>query len=207
MKITKIEIHNFRSIKHAAITPSDFNVFVGQNNHGKTNLFEAIDWFYFGKGDIEKIRYGRNGTEEVTVIIEFNDIQDGISKMRNEKNKETMKKGFGDLDTIRVKRTNLSKVRHLFNPATNEWIEKNPTGFDGAFNDFLPSFEYVSTSIRPMDMARYGKTTPIGTMLAGVLGVILESDPEYAKFKAQLTQFLQTQSHNFVLSWISLVVK
>lgn len=186
MQITKIEIKNFRSIKHAVITPSNFNVFVGQNNHGKTNFFEAIDWFYSAKGDIDKIRYGRKGAEDISVIIEFTDIQEGILKMRNDKNKEAMQKRFGKQDTIQVKRSSsLVKVRQIFDAANDRWVEKNPTGFDSAFNDFLPSFEYVSTGMRPMDMAKYGKTTPIGTMLAGVLSVILEKDPEYAKFKAQ----------------------
>lgn len=43
MHIAKIIINNFRSVKHAKITVDDFNIFVGQNNHGKTNFFEAID--------------------------------------------------------------------------------------------------------------------------------------------------------------------
>ena len=43
MRIGRIRIENFRSIQLADIQPSEFNVFVGQNNHGKTNLFEALD--------------------------------------------------------------------------------------------------------------------------------------------------------------------
>ena len=43
MRIKNIQIRNFRSIKHAEIESADFNVFVGQNNHGKTNIFEAIE--------------------------------------------------------------------------------------------------------------------------------------------------------------------
>ena len=48
MKISKITVQNFRSIKFAEFECKDFNVFVGQNNCGKTNLFEAIEWFYSG---------------------------------------------------------------------------------------------------------------------------------------------------------------
>ncbi len=43
MRIEKITIKNFRSIKEAIINPQRFNIFVGQNNHGKSNLFEAIE--------------------------------------------------------------------------------------------------------------------------------------------------------------------
>ena len=49
MKITRIEVENFRSIEKYDFEVSDFNVFVGQNNTGKTNLFEAVDWFNSGK--------------------------------------------------------------------------------------------------------------------------------------------------------------
>ena len=86
MKISKIIIDNFRSIKHTEVTVDKFNIFVGQNNHGKTNFFEAIDWFYNGKGDLDKIRCGRMGDTEISVEIEFIEISDGIEKMKNEKN-------------------------------------------------------------------------------------------------------------------------
>src|SRR3989344_3509947 len=186
MRISRIKINNFRSIKEAEIIPSSFNIFVGQNNHGKTNFFEAIEWFYVGKGDLEKIRFGRSGTDEISVEIEFSEIQDGIEKMRNEKNKTTIKERFGPYDTLRIKRTStFPKVRQIYNRDKEEWIEKNPTGFDSAFNDFLPSFEYVNTQMKPMDMAKYGKTTPIGNMLAGVLSVILAKDPAYSRFKEE----------------------
>lgn len=43
VRISKITICNFRSIEQAILAPSAFNVLVGQNNHGKTNFFEAIE--------------------------------------------------------------------------------------------------------------------------------------------------------------------
>ncbi len=39
MKIKKIVVENYRSIKKVELEPSKFSVFVGQNNHGKTNFF------------------------------------------------------------------------------------------------------------------------------------------------------------------------
>jgi putative ATP-dependent endonuclease of OLD family len=46
MKISKIRIENFRSIESAVFEPTDFNIYVGQNNCGKTNFFEAIEFFF-----------------------------------------------------------------------------------------------------------------------------------------------------------------
>lgn len=194
MKISKITVDNFRSIKHAEIVADKFNVFVGQNNHGKTNFFEAIDWFYTGKGDIEKIRFGRSGKDEVCVEIEFSEIQDGISKMKNEKNKTTIKNLLKENDTVKVKRTSSDpKTRKIFDSEKSEWLAKNPTGFDSAFNDFLPRFEYVSTQMNPMEVAKYGKNTPIANMLGGVLATILEKNQDYAEFRKQFDKLFTAQ--------------
>ena len=43
MNICKIDILNFRGIKNASILVSENAVFVGNNNSGKSTLFEAID--------------------------------------------------------------------------------------------------------------------------------------------------------------------
>ena len=186
MKISKIIINNFRSIKYAEITVNKFNVFVGQNNHGKTNFFEAIDWFYGAKGEIDKIRHMRNGDSEVCVEIEFSEIKDGIQKMKNEKNKTTIQNLVGENDCVRIKRSSLEiKYRKIFDTRDNSWTEKNPFGADGTLNDFLPRLEYVSTQVNPMEIAKYGKNTPIANMLSGVLTAILEQNKQYAAFRTE----------------------
>ena len=43
MKICKIDISNFRGIKSASIFLDGNTVFVGDNNSGKSTIFEAID--------------------------------------------------------------------------------------------------------------------------------------------------------------------
>lgn len=56
MKISRVKIENFRSIKKTEFLTSDFNIFVGQNNCGKTNFFEAIEFFFNGLGAWWKYR-------------------------------------------------------------------------------------------------------------------------------------------------------
>jgi len=46
MKISKIIVENYRSIQKVEVDIDKFSIFVGQNNHGKTNFFETIEWFY-----------------------------------------------------------------------------------------------------------------------------------------------------------------
>lgn len=44
--LTRLMIKNFKSIKHCDISLSELNVLIGENGTGKTNLLDAIDYFY-----------------------------------------------------------------------------------------------------------------------------------------------------------------
>ncbi len=191
MKISKIKVKHFRSIREAEIEPENFNIFVGQNNHGKTNFFEAVNWFFKGpqKGEgLETIRFrGASEDGEVSVEVEFTGAQEGAQKMKNEGNKTKILGIIGESDLITVKRTSATdpKKRTLI---INGEEKRNPAGFDPALNDFLPSFEYVSTLINPMDMTKFKANTPISNMLSGVLSAILEQDEKYAEFKKKFEE-------------------
>ncbi|MDR1984838.1 MAG: AAA family ATPase [Prevotellaceae bacterium] len=70
MKIHRIKIKNFRSIQQAEFQTTDFNIFVGQNNCGKTNFFEALEFFFNGLGkytNINDLKYGRYDKNEILV--------------------------------------------------------------------------------------------------------------------------------------------
>ena len=45
MKITKIHVENYKSIKELDISLSPkLSVFIGENGVGKSNIFDAINW-------------------------------------------------------------------------------------------------------------------------------------------------------------------
>lgn len=189
MRITRIRIENFRSIEIAEINPSEFNVFVGQNNHGKTNLFEAIDWFYSGSGDPNQLVHLRDATKDFSVEIEFSGIQAGIETVKNEKTKESFRKFAEGRDVIRViRRKSDSSKRLLWDEKKSEWSAKNFAGFDKAFNDCIPRLEYVASTARLGDVSKWGKKTPIGLMLSGVLTAILEKSPNYQAFREKFDE-------------------
>ena len=189
MRITRLHIENFRSIKYVDISPSEFNIFVGQNNHGKTNLFEAIEWFYSGAGDVGQIVFLRDASLDVLVELEFSGIQKGIETVKNEKTRESFRKFADGRDTIRVIRRKLDgSKRLLWDETKSEWSSKNFAGFDRAFNDCIPRLEYVSTAVRLGDVSKWGKKTPVGMMLSGVLTAILENSPKYMEFRSKFDE-------------------
>ncbi len=187
MKISKITITNFRSIKQASFVCNDFNTFVGQNNSGKTNLFEAIEFFYNGVGkgtNVSDIPFDRDTTQEVVVELEFTGALEGVERMKNEKNATAMKSALGDNDCVTVRRSSkeVGKRKMVIDGVE---LSKIPTGFDAALNDFLPRFEYIHTRQFYEALTKYAKTTPIGIMLSGVMAVILEKSPQYQEFQTK----------------------
>ena len=46
MKITKIEIKNFRSLHDVTIYPKDILTLIGRNNSGKSNVLKALELFF-----------------------------------------------------------------------------------------------------------------------------------------------------------------
>ena len=46
MPLTKVIIENFKSIKKCDINIKELNVLIGENGSGKTNILEAVDYFY-----------------------------------------------------------------------------------------------------------------------------------------------------------------
>lgn len=192
MRIARILIENFRSIKHVEISVAEFNVFVGKNNHGKTNLFQAIEWFYSGKGEIHDLMQdGCETGSEIVVELTFSDVQDGILRITNLDNQAKLKNILGETPDMRVRRSSKSvKDRLLFHPSTSEW-KKQPTGADSAFNNCIPRFEFVEATKSLREVSQFKTTTPIGQMLSAVIEDVLEKDKSYREFRSSFEKLFQ----------------
>ncbi|OGH85670.1 MAG: hypothetical protein A2493_02095 [Candidatus Magasanikbacteria bacterium RIFOXYC12_FULL_33_11] len=94
MKIKKITIHNWRSIKDLTIDCKALMVFIGQNNHGKSNVLSALMYF-FGEIDCSEMDFNKGSTELYTEV-EFEDL--------NESDKTTFKKYVTVENTIKVRK-------------------------------------------------------------------------------------------------------
>lgn len=121
--------------------------------------------------------------------MEITGVQSGLESVKNEKNREAFRKLADGRDVIRVIRTKAeASKRSIWDDAKGDWTAKNFAGFDRAFNDCIPRLEYVSTTTRPGDVAKWGKKTPIGLMLSGVLTTILEKSDKYKEFRKKFDE-------------------
>jgi len=184
MRISNVVVENFRSLRHVDIKPGSFNVIVGQNNHGKTNLLEALEWFYTGKTDEGALRYIDAGAEEQVVVdVEFSGVQAGLAQISNADNRTKLERIVGAGDTMRIRRTSGdAKNRFILNTQSGEWV-RQPTGVDSAFNNCIPRFEFVEATKNLKDVLAYKNTTPIGQMLSGIMAEVLEQDAAYREFR------------------------
>ena len=74
MKITHARIHNWRSIKDLDIDFEDIMIFIGQNNHGKSNILSAL-LFFFGETSCTELDF-KKGSEELFVELEFSELDE-----------------------------------------------------------------------------------------------------------------------------------
>ena len=201
MKIEQIVIQNFRSLKSAELDLSSFNIFVGQNNCGKTNMFEAIEWFFNGTGrnqNINDLKFRHNEALEISVSVTFSGATDGASKMKNAANRTKIEKILEGASEVTIVRSSVDGKRKVF---VNGEEREPGTGFDKALNDFLPRFEYVHTKQNYDALAKFAKGTPISVMLSDVLAEILKENKQYRDFQEKFSELFGDESSEIALEF------
>ncbi len=141
MKIECIAISNWRSIKHLEIAFQDLMIFIGQNNHGKSNVLSAL-LFFFGEIKPQDLDFNR-GAQELFVEITFGDL--------DQTDKTTFKKYLTADGSIRVRKFayfggNFEYRGYIQNPV-EEWLReanastlsKREVAESLPFHPFLPA--------------------------------------------------------------------
>lgn len=118
MKIESVSISNWRSIKYLNIAFQDLMIFIGQNNHGKSNVLSAI-LFFFGEIKPQDLDFNR-GSQELFVEITFCDLDNT--------DKTTFKKYLTSDGKIMVRKVayiggNFEYRGYLQNPV-EEWLRE-----------------------------------------------------------------------------------
>lgn len=80
MRITKISIRNYRSIKHLELELDDYSVLIGANGTGKSSVLYALDWFFNRRSlapeDVHRADGDPPGTpdRDISVEVTFSDL-------------------------------------------------------------------------------------------------------------------------------------
>ncbi len=110
MKIKSIYIHNFRSVKDAEFVLNDYNVFVGANNSGKSNIITALRIFYEDgpkfneKTDFPKFKTDDNESWiEIEYLLTDEEFENLKEDYRNSNNILKVRKYLKSGDASKVK--------------------------------------------------------------------------------------------------------
>jgi CRISPR-associated exonuclease Cas4 len=140
MKIEKLVINNWRSIIVEHIVFQDLMIFIGQNNHGKSNILSAL-LFFFGQTSADDLDYNRNGNE-LWVEVQFSDL--------SENDRTTFKKYLSSNNSIRIRKTANKETGTTYNGYLEQpsiaWLqEDNVSSYTNRetatalpLNEFLP---------------------------------------------------------------------
>lgn len=118
MKIEKIWIKNWRSVKEQKIEAQDLMVIIGQNNHGKSNLLSSV-LFFFGELKHHDLDF-HHGSTELFVEIEFGCL--------DQSDKATFKKYLTSDEKVVVRKTaylggSFEYRGYIENPQ-EEWLQE-----------------------------------------------------------------------------------
>ncbi len=94
MKIREVTIGNWRSIRTVTLSAHDLMIFIGQNNHGKSNILSAM-LFFFGETGLDGLDFHRD-TKELFVEAVFGDLDDA--------DRTTFKKYVTAKNTMKVRK-------------------------------------------------------------------------------------------------------
>ena len=144
MKIQNAQIQNWRSIQFVDLDYQDLMIFIGQNNHGKSNILSAL-LFFFGELKPHELDFNNNA-DELFVELVFTDL--------DESDKSTFRKYVTSSNEIRVRKTaNISGSfdykGYIQNPV-EEWLqESNVSAYTTrAIAEALPFAEFLPESGR-----------------------------------------------------------
>lgn len=191
MYIRELTIQNFKGFsgEHKLKFDKNLSFFVGNNNSGKSSVFEAIDFLKSGLGTSKSLddikTKGSSGHVAVTIKLQ-DDIRSVISDFSESKYLAYVF-DEDEIETMLVRRTSeRSKVKQgkkeveisvkkitLWNPATNQF--ENPSGIDTTFKTLLET-QFVWADTNPDDVTDFGSTKICGRLLTAAIGDFFESE-------------------------------
>ena len=130
--IKSMAIKNFQSIKHLSkINLADLSIFVGQNDHGKSNILRALNLFFNGETDLNqpfrfesdycyKAATGKGNQREVKIELIIQPPQTSFPRVKDVRWVKTWKQG-----------TKLSEIRKYVDKTeikgrskVSQWLDK-----------------------------------------------------------------------------------
>lgn len=171
MRLKQVRIWNFLSVQDLTLDFDNTTVLVGPNNHGKSNILRALNFFFNG---CEKKSWEQLVTNKINDAIEVQAIFSDVIRfvpLLNSKHQEAFRGKISADDTIVLTRRMLVDTQNSEDLKLIEDGQSSelPTGRDSFLSPILPRFEYIPTSLMLGDVSKIQKTNYLGKMLFDIL--------------------------------------
>lgn len=197
VRLTAVEINNFRSCKSTHATLRPFTALVGYNNAGKSNIILAIKWLLEGSLLSDADMYDPKKPVSVKGTIEG--INEETLTLLTEENQQKIapfiidgKLTFSRTQEFDGEKGKIKKSLDVYNGTT--W-KKNPGGIDGAISNIFPEPIHIpAMSDAAEDSTKNKTTTTIGKIL---LAIVSEIKKEHeAKFSQNISEIGKYLAHD-----------
>jgi len=164
---------------------SGLNIFVGENNSGKSSIFEAVDFLRNGiKGEIDRIRSKReNNTQPEHACIELTfcgDIENSVNYFVQSNKQTAFINSITSNNELRARRSTVDcKQLDLWNENSQGY--SNPNGIDAPFKKLFET-NFIWADTNPSDEAAFGSTTLCGLLLKEIAQAHITTS-EYRDFQ------------------------
>ncbi|NIF83528.1 AAA family ATPase [Comamonas sp. Tr-654] len=198
IKISNLQIINYKSCKDISLRLEKYTPLVGYNNSGKSNIIAAIQWL-LRRSALDESYFG-DVNSKIEVIAEVTGVDEDALSILPDNQKAQISPFVFDGKLI-IKRVQLTpndrstdiKI-HVYNPANDEW-RVNPTGIDAAIGKLLPEpIRIGAMEDAAEDAAKAKTTTTIGKLLAELIKPLRTAHEK--DINQHLGQIEQQISHN-----------
>lgn len=190
MYISKINLHNFKGFKgdHELVFEPGINFFVGDNNCGKTTIFQAID-FILSKQNPKVVCSKNISLDNDYISVEIELRGDFLRKIINddELNRNLKKYKIAVLKDqninsyyMRIRKTSQNDSNKI-ELLTEAGEYKNLPGVDTTIGALL-DIQFVWADIATSEIADFSKTKICGKIISSIVGDI-KNDDAWKKFE------------------------
>lgn len=197
MFIKSIDLSNFKGfignnhqinfkIPDGETAGSGLNIFIGENNSGKSSIFEAINFLRNGIKEDEahriksKLADGSQPYEACVELAFCGNIQKAILFFAPENKHSAFNNAINDEQNLKAKR-NTASCKRLDLWDNNSQGYSNPSGIDAPFKTLFET-NFIWADTNPSDEAAFGSTTLCGMLLKEIAQAHIKTD-EYREFQ------------------------
>src|SRR5690606_3673686 len=178
MYIKELNIKFFKSIENNMVplkfgvpngeAGSGLNIFLGENNTGKSTIFEAFDFLRNNSKKQNSSIVNMAYPDEVAVVeIELTGDLDGVIEQFSPENKKAAFRGkiykVGEIEHLKLQRTTADKrPLNLFNSDNGEFV--NVSGIDAPLKSMFET-NFVWADTNPQEEAKFGASTITGNLI------------------------------------------